>query len=68
MALSNEAIKESLTSQRDELATEIRSLENDLLTAKEKFLKVQGAIEILEIIASTETESVTEAIDPDVES
>lgn len=54
MTLSNEAIKESLEKQREELVNEVRTLENNLLVAKEKFLKVQGAIEILEIVMNPE--------------
>lgn len=54
-------IQTSLESQREELADNIRSLESDLLVAKEKYLKVQGAIEILNIVKERQ-ESVT----PDV--
>jgi hypothetical protein len=67
MALSTEALKENLTEQREELATEIRSLENNLLVAKEKFLKIQGAVEILEILLDSEEKTTSKAIDPDVE-
>lgn len=54
-------IQTSLESQREELANNIRSLENDLMVEKEKYLKVQGAVEILNIVKERQ-ESVT----PDV--
>lgn len=67
MTLSNEALKESLSNQRKELVDEIQSLENSLLVAKEKFLKVQGAIEILDIILGQTGEQTTEVVEPEVE-
>lgn len=42
--------KNDLEQQLEELANSIRTLENELLLAKEKYLKVQGAIEILGIV------------------
>lgn len=66
MALSNESLKESLSAQRKELVEEVQSLENALLVAKEKFLKVQGAIEILDIILNQENEQETEVTEFEV--
>ena len=56
-------IKESLEKQREELANEIRSLENDILIAKEKYLKVQGALEILEIVQDNKDSVTPEVVE-----
>lgn len=58
MAEIIDQIQESLESQREELANNIRSMENNLMVEKEKYLKVQGAIEILGIVKERQ-ESVT---------
>jgi hypothetical protein len=56
-------IKESLEKQREELTNEIRSLENDILIAKEKYLKVQGALEILEIVQDNKDSVTPEVVE-----
>jgi septal ring factor EnvC (AmiA/AmiB activator) len=43
-------LENSLKAQLSSLATDIRNAENALITTKEGYLKVQGAIEILDIL------------------
>jgi hypothetical protein len=43
-------LESSLRSQLDSLAKDIRTSEASLMTTKEGFLKVQGALEILNIL------------------
>lgn len=43
-------LETSLRAQLDSLAKEIRAAESSLITTKEGFLKVQGALEILSIL------------------
>jgi hypothetical protein len=56
-------IKENLEKQREELTNEIRSLENDILVAKEKYLKIQGAIEILDIVLEKQDSATPEVVE-----
>jgi hypothetical protein len=58
-----ENIKENLEKQREELTNEIRSLENDILVAKEKYLKIQGAIEILDIVLEKQDSVTPEVVE-----
>ena len=46
----------SLKKQLSELAEEIRATETKLMTAKEGYLKVSGALEILDILKKEEAE------------
>ena len=43
-------LEKQLTDQRVELATNIKNTEESLLRTKEGFLKVEGALEIINII------------------
>jgi septal ring factor EnvC (AmiA/AmiB activator) len=45
-----EELEDSLKAQLDSLAKDIRTAEASLITTKEGFLKVQGALEILNIL------------------
>lgn len=45
-------LKAQLETQRLDLSQQIRNLENNLLSLKESYLKVSGALEVLEIIQS----------------
>jgi len=45
-----EELESGLRAQLDSLAKEIRTAEASLITTKEGFLKVQGALEILNIL------------------
>jgi len=45
-----EELESSLRAQLDSLAKDIRTAEASLITTKEGFLKVQGALEILNIL------------------
>ena len=51
-------IQENLKTQLTELSNEIRRLEGELLVSKERYLKVQGALEILAIVTGDDTNSV----------
>ena len=51
-------LKKQLVDQRMELATNIKNSEENLLRTKEGFLKVEGALEIINII---ETKLLEEA-------
>jgi len=62
MDLALENLKNELQNQIEELTNEIRLEENQLMRHKERFLKVQGALEVLEIVSkeyqkSAETEA-----------
>jgi hypothetical protein len=52
----------SLKKQLSELAEEIRAMETNLMTAKEGYLKVSGALEILDILKKEEAEQEREAL------
>ena len=56
-------LKKQLVAQRMELATNIKNSEENLLRTKEGFLKVEGALEIINII---ETKISEEAKDDTV--
>jgi hypothetical protein len=45
-------LEEGLKAQLSKLATDIRAAESALMTTKEGYLKVQGALEILDILKS----------------
>ena len=45
-------LKAQLETQRLDLSQQIRNLENNLLSLKESYLKVSGALEVLEVIQS----------------
>jgi hypothetical protein len=50
----------SLQVQQEKLAAEIRAAESSLITTKEGYLKVQGALEILEILEARVEEQTEE--------
>jgi hypothetical protein len=52
----------SLKKQLSELAEEIRATETNLMTAKEGYLKVSGALEILDILKKEEAEEERAAL------
>jgi len=52
----------NLKKQLSELAEEIRATETNLMTAKEGYLKVSGALEILDILKKEEAEQEREAL------
>ena len=45
-----EELEQGLKAQLSSLANDIRAAESSLITTKEGYLKVQGAIEILDIV------------------
>ena len=51
-----------LKKQLAELTEEIRTTETNLMTAKEGYLKVSGALEILDILKKEEAEQEREAL------
>ena len=59
-------LKKQLVDQRMELATNIKNSEESLIRTKEGFLKVEGALELINIIktklAEQEKETVEEII------
>ena len=50
MELSIDSLKTDLEKQLSELTSSIRETETKLMSFKEGYLKVQGALEVLEII------------------
>lgn len=56
-----EKLEQGLNTQLATLTQQIRTAENDLLTLKEGYLKVSGALEILEIIKKEEATAAAEA-------
>tara|TARA_Y100001937_G_C6880314_1_gene224440 strand:+ start:215 stop:430 length:216 start_codon:yes stop_codon:yes gene_type:complete len=54
-------LEKQLTDQRVELATNIKNTEESLLRTKEGFLKVEGALEIINIIKTKLAEQNKEA-------
>jgi anti-sigma regulatory factor (Ser/Thr protein kinase) len=67
MAPNLENLKIELQRQAEELTNAVRHHEAQLMISKERFLKVQGALEMLEIVSKdygkkTETENPDEAI------
>lgn len=52
-------LEESLKSQLASLASDIQNAESSLLRTKEGYLKVQGAIEILDVLKNKISASVT---------
>ena len=55
------ALEASLKQQLSNLSDQIRTLESDLLVKKEGYLKVSGALEILEILKKEEETKEVEA-------
>ena len=57
-------LKKQLVAQRMELATNIKNSEENLLRTKEGFLKVEGALEIINIIETklSEEEAKNDAV------
>tara|TARA_R100000426_G_scaffold36129_1_gene28975 strand:+ start:416 stop:637 length:222 start_codon:yes stop_codon:yes gene_type:complete len=56
-------LKKQLVAQRMELATNIKNSEENLLRTKEGFLKVEGALEIINIIETKLSEEVKKTDD-----
>jgi hypothetical protein len=56
-------LKKQLTDQRIELVTNIKNSEENLIRTKEGFLKVEGALEIINIIETKLSEEVKETDD-----
>jgi len=56
-------LKKQLTDQRMELVTNIKNTEEGLIRTKEGFLKVEGALEIINIIETKFSEEVKKADD-----
>jgi hypothetical protein len=55
-------LKSQLETQRNDLTQKIRNSENDLLSLKETYLKVSGALEVLDVIQSKEDAETREAL------
>ena len=47
-------MQESLTNQAQEIAKELQQLEKDFTAKKEQFIRIQGALEVLRELATTE--------------
>ena len=59
-------LQSQVQSQLDELAGKIREAEESLMRLKENFLKVQGAKEMLNIVAAEENKTLTsQEVSPD---
>ena len=56
-------LKKQLVDQRMELATNIKNSEESLIRTKEGFLKVEGALEIINIIEAKLSQQAKEADD-----
>ena len=56
-------LKKQLTDQRMELVTNIKNTEEGLIRTKEGFLKVEGALEIINIIETKLSEEAKETGD-----
>ena len=56
-------LKKQLTDQRIELVTNIKNGEENLIRTKEGFLKVEGALEIINIIETKLSEEVKKTDD-----
>lgn len=57
-----EDLKNGLNAQLSSLTDEIRATEERLLRTKEGYLKVQGALEILDVLEKRQKENEDEAI------
>ncbi len=55
-------LEQGLRNQLDALANDIRQAESALITTKEGYLKVQGALEILAILKSKVTPETTDDV------
>ena len=53
-------LKQQLEVQLSDLTQKIRNVENDLLSLKEAYLKVAGALEVLEVIKTKNDEESRE--------
>jgi len=62
------SLDEQLQDQRDQLETQIKDLESQLMRSKEAYLKILGAQEFSAIqkqqAEAASTENTTEAVDP----
>lgn len=55
-------LEQGLRNQMEALANDIRQAESSLITTKEGYLKVQGALEILAILKSKVTPETTDDV------
>ena len=55
-------LKAKLDAQLDDLTNQIRTSENALLSLKESYLKVAGALEVLAVIRNKDDEETREAL------
>jgi hypothetical protein len=55
-------LKTKLDAQLSDLTDQIRASENNLLSLKESYLKVAGALEILTVIKNKDDEQTREAL------
>jgi prefoldin subunit 5 len=55
-------LKAKLDAQLSDLTDQIRASENNLLSLKESYLKVAGALEILTVIKNKDDEQTREAL------
>jgi hypothetical protein len=59
---SIQSLEIGLKKQLTELAEEIRTMETNLMAAKEGYLKVSGALEILDVLKKEEAEEERPAL------
>ena len=55
-------LKAKLEAQLNDLTNQIRASENNLLSLKEAYLKVSGALEVLTVIKDKDDEETREAL------
>jgi hypothetical protein len=55
-------LKNKLEAQLDDLTNQIRTSENNLLSLKESYLKVAGALEVLVVIKNKDDEETRESL------
>ena len=55
-------LKSKLESQLSDLTSQIRASENNLISLKESYLKVSGALEVLAVIKNKDDEETREAL------
>tara|TARA_R100000008_G_C3579975_1_gene167814 strand:- start:965 stop:1171 length:207 start_codon:yes stop_codon:yes gene_type:complete len=63
----HEDVKKQLKEQADGLQKDIRAVEANLLLLKEQYLKVQGALELLEHLNNEESNKITQTEEQNVE-
>lgn len=58
--MNSENLKENLTAQFSAVVEEIKTLETQMTTAREKALKLKGALEALDLLEQEEVGSMEE--------